>query len=290
MIGMRTVATAGALAIAVAMAFGAGAPRPEVDLGARRLVVERAERADDALAALEAALGPALDAARSGAARVVAGDAEPGPTLREAAELLAGAAPRAAEARRAVLALDQARRARSPQASVLPPATARGELTSIAAQLEATADAADAFSQMRERAAGVAASLRAALSALDAGDLAEASEHVGRAREDHEAIAAWELGVDTLPVWTETSDAMIGAMERILVATERGDAEAAEAAADDFSELGDDGERADRALRIAIGEGGSAVTAAPLGRLAAVLASIADARAAVASVLEGLGA
>jgi hypothetical protein len=100
----------------------------------------------------------------------------------------------------------------------------------------------------------------------------------------HDAIAGWEVEVVTLPVWLETTDAMIGAVERIVAAVDEGDEAAASAAAADFAELADDGGTADRALRIAIGEGGSAVTAAPLERLAAVLGAIDDLRATISAL------
>ena len=83
----------------------------------------------------------------------------------------------------------------------------------------------------------------------------------------------------TLPVWIATTDAMITAMEQIVSATRAGDAAAASAAAEAFAALTDDAATADRALRIAIGEGGSSLTAAPLERLAAALGGIEGVRA-----------
>jgi hypothetical protein len=139
---------------------------------------------------------------------------------------------------------------------------------------------------MRDRAFSVIGELDDAIAALDAGDLAGARDHVGRARDAHTAVAAWDVGLVTLPVWVETTDAMIAAVERIITATERGDSAAAQRAAEDFVARADDAAPADRALRIAIGEGGSAVAAVPLERLATILTSIDDARAAVASVRE----
>jgi hypothetical protein len=102
-------------------------------------------------------------------------------------------------------------------------------------------------------------------------------------------VAAWDAGLVTLPIWVETTDEMIGAVERILDATERGDDGAASEAAAEFSSLSDQGATADRALRIAMGEGGSAVTSTPLGRLASVLSSIGELRATLASIRESTG-
>jgi len=289
MIGTRSLLSAVAATVVVGAGLGAGAPRPEIEIGARRLVTDRAERADEALAQLEASLAPAVDAARAGAARVVAGDETPGAILHEAADLIAAAEGTAGDARRAVGALEEARRAWRPEGDPLGQATDAGELGSIAAQLEASAEAADEFAAIRQRALAVTGTLRAALVALDAGDVAGARPLVAEAREDHRAVVSWEVDLVTLPVWIATSDEMIGAVERIVNATQRGDEAAAVQAANDFAALADDGATADRALRIAIGEGGSAVTAAPLGRLASVLSAIGELRLTVASVRAATG-
>jgi hypothetical protein len=177
--------------------------------------------------------------------------------------------------------LQSALRARDPAAGALPAAPDPRDLASIAGQLSATAAAGDAFVETRQRAQAVAGELETALAALDAGDLDAAAGAVREARADHDAVAAWDVGAVTLPVWIGTTDAMIGAVERIVDATRHGDAEAAQAAADDFAALGDDGVMADRALRIAIGEAGSSVSATPLGRLAGVLAEIDQLRFAI---------
>ena len=81
---------------------------------------------------------------------------------------------------------------------------------------------------------------------------------------------------------------MIEAVERILDAIERGDDGAASKAAAEFSALSGEGATADRALRIAMGEGGSAVTATPLGRLAGVLSAIGELRTTLASIREAM--
>ena len=270
----------------VVLLLGPGAPRPEVDQTARRMIVEAAEDADAALAALAAALAPAVEAGRAGSARAVAGDEAPGPKLEEAAALTRAAQGSAAEAQRTLVALDAARKASDPEAPSLESVTESDELDSIAAQLIASAEAADEFAAMRARAASVVGELDATLAALDAGDLDGARDRMARARDAHTAIAEWDIGLVTLPIWVDTTDAMIGAVGRIITATERGDAAAADRAAGEFAALTDDAATADRALRIAIGEGGSAVSAVPLERLAAILAAIEDARATVSSVRE----
>ena len=71
------------------------------------------------------------------------------------------------------------------------------------------------------------ATLLAALAALERGDLGRGrGARCGGAGRARPSSAAWEVGVITLPVWVETADAMIGAMERLVAATRDGDAAA----------------------------------------------------------------
>ena len=161
----------------------------------------------------------------------------------------------------------------------IPEPVAAGELASIAAQLAAAGPAADdvrrptgAGDRPSERAGGA----RSARSTR--GDVEEAAALTSAARADHGAIVAWETDLPTLPVWIETTDAMIGAVEQILDATQAGDAAAAGEAAAAFAALADDAATADRALRIALSEGGASLTAAPLERLAATLRVIETSR------------
>jgi len=287
MIRTRRASFGAVAAIAVLAAVGAGGPGPAARLAADRLVVEQARLADAALADLEAGIGVALEAARRGAARIVSGDEPPGPQWRAAADHLAASEPRAAGARAARRALDAARRARDPGVADSGEAVPPGELASIGAQLDETAVAGNAFAEMRWRAAEVTDALQRALAALDAGDLSRAEGAVEEAREAFADIEAWEVDLVTLPVWLQTADAMIGAMETIVAATAAGDAQGAARSADAFADLAEAGATADRALRIAISEGGSAVAAPALDRLAAALTAIREARAETA---ESLGA
>ncbi|HEX7068503.1 MAG TPA: hypothetical protein VF295_09965 [Candidatus Limnocylindria bacterium] len=270
--------------IGLPLVLGPGAPRPEVQAAARRWIFEAANAADAALAALVRDLEPAVDAGRAGSARAVAGDEPPGPKLSEAAERTRAAESAAGDVRRALVMLDRARQAADPGAPVIGPVVEAGELESIVAQLEASADAADEFAAMRARAGSVVAGLGAALTALDGRDIQAARRQLDEARELHTVIADWDVGLVTLPVWLDTTDAMIGAVERIITATEHGDADDAERAADEFAALSTDAATADRALQIAISEGGGAVAAVPLERLAGVLAAATDTRAAIASI------
>ncbi len=285
MIGIRAVLS-GALALTLCAGAIAGDVGPGAAVAAERLVVDRANGAHDALVELERALEPALEAARRGAARVVAGDGSPDEQLHMAADAASAADGMAADAAVALRRLAAALRARDASAGVVEPPVRTGELPSIAGQLRATAETGAGFAAMRRRADGVTAALERALEALDAGGLDAAQEATAEARRDHDAIREWDVVLTTLPVWIETTDAMIAAMETILAATRAGDAAAARQAADDFAALSDEAAVADRALRIAVSEGGAAVSAAALGRLAEAIAAVRQARAEVAAILQ----
>ncbi len=287
MIRIRALLSAAIAVGGVVLALGAAsADDPSVELAARRMVAERAERTLEMLDALDAAIDPGFRAARRGAARVVSGTEPPGSELRWAAEQLAAADVPAAETRRALTALNAALAAWHPSAMRLPMPLAAGELASIGAQLAGSAAAADAFAAMRLRAAQLLADLDAALEAIADGSLADAAALVASARAHHVALTAWDVELVTLPVWLGTTDEMIGAMETMVRATRSGDAPGANAAAERFAALADEAATADRALRIAMDEGGGAVTAAPLSRLSGVLSAMAATRSSVTSVRE----
>ncbi|MGI8828323.1 MAG: hypothetical protein ACR2I5_00935 [Candidatus Limnocylindria bacterium] len=287
MIGTRAAFAIGLATIGLVLLLGSGGSDPGIAITAQRMVAERAVEADAALAALELGMAPALDAARRAGARVVAGDEEAGPLFGEAATLLSDLDSRAV--RDAVARLDGARQAATPGAPRLGAPVESGELASIAAQLDGTAGAADTFVVMRRRAERLAGALDDGLGALERGDVAAAADHVAAAREDHGVVAGWDVGLPTLPLWIDTMDAMIGAMERLVTATRDDDADAASAAASHVASVGDDAATADRALRIAISEGGAAVSSAPLGRLADVLGRVREARATMALILQTAG-
>jgi hypothetical protein len=285
MIGTRGLIAGLAATVALVPLLGSGGPDPAAGLAARALVLDRAELADVALAELADALAPALEQARGGTARIVTGDEPPGPSLAEAGTAIGELDGLAGRVRRALAALNGARAAAGMGSREIPAPAQPGELGSIGAQVGGTAGAADAFAEMRARTDVVTVALEQALVALDEDDLETADGLVVDARAAHDALAAWDVDLVTLPVWLETTDAMIGTMESIVLATRAGDEAAAAAAARTFASLAPDAATADRALRIAIGEGGGAITAAALGRLVDVLRAIDDARAEVASIL-----
>jgi hypothetical protein len=106
---------------------------------------------------------------------------------------------------------------------------------------------------------------------------------VESARAENDLLRASSAISDALPVWLETTDAMISLVTRLIDATEAGDREAAAAAAAEFAALAEDAEMADRALRIAVGEAADSATRPAVQRLGVALASIRELRAAISS-------
>ncbi|MGI8999760.1 MAG: hypothetical protein ACR2GO_08650 [Candidatus Limnocylindria bacterium] len=285
MISMPAAASAGLAVFGLALLFAPRAADPAIGVAAEALIRERAAVAVAALDELRAAVEPALDAARIGAAGVLSGDDLPSPRLAAAAALIVEAEEAVVPARSAVAALAAAQGAWRPDAQRPPQPIAAGDLTSIGTQLTAAGEAADAFADMRARGTGLPGVLDEVFRALDRGDRERATDLTAQARADHDTIVAWETDLVTLPVWIETTGGMITAVERILEATRTGDDGAATEAAESFVALSEDAATADRALRIALSEGGSALTAAPLERLAAGLGGIEASRAAAAALL-----
>lgn len=277
---------AGAVAIGLAgTVFGVDAnPELAVTAGRQARLGSLAAAADGALAALEAELHSALDAGRRGSARVVSGTAPPGQELEAAADALDEAAPGAASAEAAVGALQGTARALNIEGA---PAsrTTPAELRSIAAQLRATAPAADEFAAMRRRTDETLEALDTALAALEAGDVPAAQAAVAAATDLLDTLAGWDPGLVTLPIWLDTARAMASALEGLVTAVQAGDRLAAEQAQRDFAAASSEAREADVALQIALAEGGAAVAEAPLGRVVAALRSTIEARVMLAPIL-----
>ena len=289
MIGSPPVLAAAGTALVLVLGLGGGAPRPEVGVAAREAVIDRADATEAALAELREQLSAALDAARSGGARVVAGDQAPGPMFDRAVDTMLGTVDASAAAEAARARLDGARLALAAGSAPLPPAPDPIELSSLGAQLAATAPAADAFAAMRGSAESVTSTLEDALSALEAGDIDGAERLTAAAQAAVDAVSGRALEVAVISVWRETVGEMIGAMERLLIAARAEDATAADAAAAELAALAEEAPAADRALRIALGEAGSAVSATPLSRLAALLEATDRLLLAVVAAREGAG-
>ncbi len=284
MIRSRSLASGAMTVVLLAVALGQRMPDPAVATASRELVMERSDAALVALAELETEVTAALDLARSASARVLTGETSPTAQIEEAARSALMAEERVVATRRAISALAAAESARNPAGRLPPQPVAAGELASAAGQLQASVEKVEAFVVIRQRASDVPTMLERVLTALADGTPDAARESVGTARADHAAVVAWESDLPTLPVWIETTDAMIGAVEAMVNAVDAGDSAAASHAADEFAALGADGAQADRALRIALGEGGSALLAAPLSRLATVLDAIGETRSAISAL------
>ena len=262
--------------------MGAARPRPEIALDANAAIVAAAEDTLDAIDRLEAQLAPALDAARTGAAQVVAGEADPaaraGRRPRTASSLPRPPRPSSEDA---VAELERARAALRPEAERLPPAPDAGQLESIASQLASTAEAGARFAEIRRGAESVSGSVIDALDAAAAGRLDEADEHLATSLAAVDAVRELEEGALVLSVWIDTADAMIRAVQELVDAVRTGDRDRADAARADFDAAAERAPQADRSLRIGLGETGSAISAVPLQRLAEVHVALRELEAAV---------
>jgi hypothetical protein len=281
MIGRRLLAAAGAVAMTVVL--GGGAPRPEIARDANAAIVAAAADSLVAIDRLEAQLARALDAARMGGARVVAGQSDPAEPLASASDGLVSAAPAATELRDAFARLERARAALDPGAEPLPPAPEAAQLLSIAGQLASTADAGASFAEMRRGADSVSRSIIDALDAAADGRLDEANDHLAASLLAVDAVRDLEESAPALTVWIDTADAMIDAVQELVDAVRTGDVKRADAAQADFDAAAEGSAQADRGLRIGLGETGNAIAAVPLQRLAKVRVELRELEAAVSA-------
>lgn len=287
MIGNRSLVLRGMpiiAALVAGIAVGAGGD-PGAMLAAERLVETRAREAAAELDALATALAPAREEARRGVARVVSGRESPAEALGAAADIVDDAAQQAASARAAVSALNATRDMAPDDAPDVTEPPGPEDLHALAGELRASASAAEAFAERRRSAARVVETLDAALQSLVEGRPSDAADAVTAARADHAALLSWPREIAILSIWLETTDAMISAVETLIDASRGGDDERAAAAARDFAALSGEAAIADRALRIAVGEGGGAVTAPALERFGAVTAAIEGSRSSVTALL-----
>jgi hypothetical protein len=285
MIGRRATLT-GVVAIGLTGAVLSVDAHPEPAVTASRgaRLASVAAEADRALGALEAELRGALDAGRRGSARVVSGTASPAEDLEAAADALVEAAPTAESVEAAMVTLGGTARALAAEDIPTAPTTP-AELTSIGAQLRATAPAADTFAGMRRTAGETLQALDTALAALEGGDVPAAQAAVEAANDLLDTLAGWNPGLVTLPIWLDTARNMAAALERLVTAVQAGDRAAADQAQRDFAAASSEAREADVALQIAVAEGGAAVAEAPLGRLVSALRRTTEARAELASIL-----
>lgn len=279
-----------AVVVGMAVLFGLRSPDARLADPARvtaleNVTQEAAEDADAALARLQAELNAALAHARRGSAATLAGEASPAGPLVAAADRLVEAASAAVEAERRIVRLAGILGALSPGEAAPDLPLAAVEVEGIAAQLRAAAPAAEAFAEQRRMTATTIEALGRAVAALDGDELDEAFGALAEARSALEVVRAWEAELVTLPIWIDTTAALIDAAEQLGRAAARGDEEAAAAAAEAYAVASEEAHHADLALGVAIAEGANGVAAAPLQRLAEALRGVAGSRAAVASVL-----
>lgn len=250
-----------------------------------------AARADaaGALDALAAMLDRALREARTGASLTVAGDQEPGPHLAAAASALSGGD---ALVTRASDALGRV----AGQLAILQPRAApprlvvdSGAVGSAAGQLTDTVDAANAFEAMRRATQATLQALGTALAALDRSDPAAALAALDTADQQLAAVKGWPGQLQTLPIWIDTTGRLLEAARAIAVAARSDDPAALKAAGAEYQSAAADAHQADLALSIAVAEGGSGVTQAPLQAVADVRAAVQEAQAQLAGVSQGSG-
>lgn len=248
---------------------------------ARAALATAEEDARHALAQLQSRVDAALAQGRMGAALTVAGADRPGPHLRAAADALQGGGQLLGPV---VSALDRV----AGQLSVLAPGTAvprlelsAGEIDRVAAQLAASADAADAFRAMRDATQGTLAGLGEALAALEGGDPAAALDALDAADRERAAVEAWPGSLATLPIWIETTGKLLAATRAMALAAQSGDVAAGRAAEAAYRAAAADAHQADLALSIAISQGGADVSGAALTSLAGLRDTVAAALDAV---------
>jgi hypothetical protein len=257
---------------------------PVASAAHRADLLVRAGAAHAALRRLAAAIDGALQEGRHGAAATVSGDDPPGAHFRaaagrlEASEPAAGHVAVALDALRGELAIDGRR-----DAPVL--RLAASDLGSIALQLRGTASPADAFAEMRLGTRRVLDELQAALVALGGGDLAAATTALDGADDALARVRAWPGKLATLPLWIATADRLLAALHDVADARAAGDAAGEARALAAYRAATADAAQADRALAIALAEGGGGISEAPMARLADALAKVEAASAAVAPLL-----
>lgn len=286
--GRRAPTTAIVVALAVGVGFGlrspdaSGADSP--GQAARLASLGSAVAlADGALERLEALLEDAIDHARRGTARTVAGEA-PEPELSAAAEIAVAGVDTANAARRALRDLAGTAAAVASGTSVQGISFDGTELQLIAAQLTASAEAASLFVERRLATAAVVEALANGLAALERDDPRGALESLAAAEAPLALLAEWPERPALLRYWMAVSGDLLDAARDIATATIDRDPVAVQAAAERYATASEAAQGADNALAFALSEAGSAVSAKPLQRLARAAGEVADLRAALLSL------
>ncbi len=274
------------IALGLLLALRPAGIGPVALAGYRSDLLGQGKKADAALASLASALEAALDDARRGAAATVSGDGAPGAYFGAAAVRLEEAGQRVTDANGALAGVRGLLAIGGDPGAPLAVASA-AELASISAQLQATAQPADAFAAMRRSSREVLNALQASLAALRGDDLATAQVGLDRAATELDAVRGWPGQLATLPLWTTTVGKLLDALVEVVDARRAGDATREKAALAAYRAATKDAAQADRALAIALAEGGGGISQVPLSRLAAAVANVEAARGAVASRVLG---
>lgn len=259
------------------------------DPAAWHLVVDRiaAERAaaQSALTALRDAIATAIGEGRQGAALTVAGSSQPGPHLAACGRQLAAADRLVGDVQDDLRLLGAWLAVTSPGTPAPTLGLVPGELAATGGQLVSAADAADAFAAMRGDTEATLASLRDAFAAIDAGEAAAALQATSAANASLARVSSWQGSLDTLPVWVDTTRALIDAIAAMAHAIEQHDAAAAVSAEARYRQAASDALQADNALAIALAEGGSAVSSGALASAAQEQGAVEDALGQLAAVV-----
>ena len=259
-------------ALLAARPAGAAAADPPTMAARHATLRAVARQADRALDELIAQLQVAIDGGRRGSALIQDGDQDPGPAFDEAASATRSAATRAAMAAAAVARLDGVRRSVGSAGGPLPPSPP-SSLAAIAEQLASSGPAGGSFVERRLAAASTLTALADALEALNGDDPGAALAALDRADESLAAVGEWPSPPTVLPLWLETTGALVEAARGIARATIAQDPDAAEAAANAYRRAAEEARRADTALAIAIAEAGSSLAGPPMRSLADWLAA-----------------
>jgi hypothetical protein len=214
----------------------------------------------------------AIDGGRRGSALIQDGDQDPGPAFDEAASATRSAATLADRAADATERLDAVLRSVESAGGPLPPGPS-SSLAAIAEQLTTSGAAGGSFVERRLAATATLTALAEALGALDDDDPGAALAALDRADASLATVAEWPAPPTVLPLWLETTGAMLEAARGIARATIAQDPKAAEAAANAYRRAAEEARRADTALAIAIAEAGSSLAGTPMRLLAEALAA-----------------
>jgi len=250
---------------------------PALAAAYRRQLETTARDADTALRQLGDGLQLALGWARQGAANTLSGEAAPGPQLAIAGGQVEALDGRLGAARAALARLESqlavGLRSDAPRLALAP-----ADLASIGQALRGASAPSDAFAAMRLSSQGVLTELRAALIATDAGQSTPALAAISAAQRRMAAVRAYQAQLVTLPIWADTTAALLDALQELGRARLANDLGRERRALRSYASAAANAAQADRALAIALAEGGAAISRSALQGMADALAQVQAAR------------